>query len=378
MFDYEVLKIIWWGLVVVLLIGFAITDGFDMGVGILLPFVARKDIERRVTLNVLAPHWDGNQVWFVTAGGALFAAWPVVYAVAFSGFYWAMILVLFALFFRPVGFEYRSKIDNPSWRATWDWGIFTGSFVPTLVFGVAFGNLFLGVPFVLDETVRSTYQGNLFGLLNPFSILFGLVAVCMIAMHGAVYLQLRTDTDVQVRSRRAVQIAGVGFIITFALAGLWLAMGIDGYQLSEVGATDKAMVIMNKTVMHSGSWLTNYDKFPLLMLAPALAFVAAVLCIILATANRPGTGFICSALTIVATIVTAAGTLFPFVLPSSINANHSLLMWDATSSHLTLNIMLWAAIIFVPLILCYTIWCYVKLWGKVKQKAILDNPMAHY
>ncbi|PID64328.1 MAG: cytochrome d ubiquinol oxidase subunit II, partial [Gammaproteobacteria bacterium] len=221
MFDYEILKIIWWLLIVVLLIGFAITDGFDMGVGMLLPIAAKKDIERRQTLNILAPHWDGNQVWFITAGGALFAAWPVVYAVAFSGFYWAMILVLFALFFRPVGFEYRSKIENPTWRSAWDWGLFAGSFVPILVFGVAFGNLFLGVPFELDENVRSAYHGNLFGLLNPFAILCGLVSVTLIAMHGGVYLQLRTDGDVETRSRQLTLWAAIGFVVTFALAGLW-------------------------------------------------------------------------------------------------------------------------------------------------------------
>jgi len=379
MFDYEVLKIIWWVLIVVLLVGFAITDGFDMGVGIILPFVAKKDIERRVTLNVLAPHWDGNQVWFITAGGALFAAWPMVYSVAFSGFYWAMILVLFALFFRPVGFEYRSKIDNPRWRSTWDWGIFAGSFVPTLVFGVAFGNLFLGVPFQLDEFFRSSYEGSFFALLNPLAVLFGLVSVCMITMHGGVYLQLRTEGDVCNNSRRFSQLAGLGFVVTFASAGIWLMMGgVEGYHVTELSDVGKAMVVMHKTVVHDASWMGNYQAFPLLIMAPVIAFVFALLCILMAKMNRPGLGFVCSSLTIAATIVTAAGTLFPFVLPSSLSPNDSLLMWDATSSHLTLKLMLAAAIIFVPIILLYTIWCYYKLWGKVRGQVILDNPMAHY
>ena len=143
------LKIIWWLLVGVLLVGFAIMDGHDMGVGTLLPFVGRNDVERRVVINTVGPHWDGNQVWFITAGGAIFAAWPLVYATAFSGFYWAMLAVLWALFFRPVGFDYRSKIQNPTWRSTWDWGLFVGGAVPPLIFGVAFGNLLQGVPFQL-------------------------------------------------------------------------------------------------------------------------------------------------------------------------------------------------------------------------------------
>lgn len=150
--DYETLKLIWWMLVGVLLIGFVITDGFDMGAGALLPFLGRSDDERRVIINTVGPHWDGNQVWFITAGGAIFAAWPAVYAAAFSGFYIAMLLVLFALFFRPVGFDYRSKIEDPRWRRTWDWGLFVGGAVPALLFGVAFGNLLLGVPFEHNES----------------------------------------------------------------------------------------------------------------------------------------------------------------------------------------------------------------------------------
>ena len=170
MFDYEVLKLVWWVLIGVLLIGFALTDGFDMGAMALMPFVGQTDNERRVAINTIAPHWDGNQVWFITAGGALFAAWPMVYAVAFSGLYWAMLLVLFALFCRPVGFDYRSKVEDPRWRNAWDWALFVGGAMPALVFGVAFGNLFLGLPFQLDELMRSTYHGSFFALLNPFAL----------------------------------------------------------------------------------------------------------------------------------------------------------------------------------------------------------------
>ena len=175
MIDYEVLRFIWWLLVGVLLIGFAVTDGFDMGVGMLTRFLGRNDTERRIMINSIAPHWDGNQVWLITAGGALFAAWPMVYAAAFSGFYVAMILVLASLFFRPVGFDYRSKIEETRWRNMWDWGIFIGSFVPPLVIGVAFGNLLQGVPFNVDEYLRLYYTGNFFQLLNPFGLLAGVL-----------------------------------------------------------------------------------------------------------------------------------------------------------------------------------------------------------
>ncbi|HAG94838.1 MAG TPA: cytochrome d ubiquinol oxidase subunit II, partial [Gammaproteobacteria bacterium] len=168
--DYETLKLIWWGLVGVLLIGFALTDGFDMGVGVLLPFLGRNDEQRRVIINTVGPHWEGNQVWFVTAGGALFAAWPLVYASAFSGMYAALIITLMALFLRPVGFDYRSKQDSARWRKNWDWALFVGSIVPPLIFGVAFGNLFLGLPFTFDELMRPRYEGNLWGLLTLFPL----------------------------------------------------------------------------------------------------------------------------------------------------------------------------------------------------------------
>lgn len=378
MLDYEMLKIIWWVLVVVLLIGFAITDGMDMGVGILLPFAAKADLERRQTLNVLAPHWDGNQVWLITAGGAIFAAWPLVYSIAFSGFYWAMILVLFALFFRPVGFEYRSKAENPAWRGAWDWGLFAGSFIPVLVFGVAFGNLFRGVPTELDQFVRLTYHGNLFGLLNPFAILCGLVSVTLLAMHGGAYLQLRTDGDVEARAKKFAQWAAIGFIVTFAAAGAWVAFGIDAYQVKEMGDVNAAMVVTNKVVVREGSWLANYGSFPLLLAAPVLAFAGAVLTIVLTAASRPGLAFVTSSLAIAGTILTAAGCLFPFILPSSHSPEASLLVWDATSSEKTLGIMFTVACIFVPIVLTYTTWCYWKLAGKVRQQSIIDNPVGHY
>ncbi|WP_462153220.1 cytochrome d ubiquinol oxidase subunit II, partial [Pseudoalteromonas xiamenensis] len=228
MLDYETLKLIWWLLIGVLLIGFAVTDGFDLGVGMLLPILGKDDTTKRVMINTVGPHWEGNQVWLVTAGGALFAAWPQVYAVAFSGFYLAMILVLAALFFRPVGFDYRSKLDNPTWRKMWDNGLFIGSFVPALVFGVAFGNLLQGVPFLLDEYLRATYQGSFFALLNPFAILCGLVSVLMLVTQGATWLQMKTTDELKARSENVSVISAITTAIAFGFAGVWLYFGHFG------------------------------------------------------------------------------------------------------------------------------------------------------
>lgn len=203
MFDYESLKLVWWVLIGVLLMGFALTDGFDLGAAVLMPFVGRSDEERRVVINTIAPHWDGNQVWFIIAGGALFAAWPLVYATAFSGFYWAMLLVLFALFVRPIGFDYRSKLSNKRWRSSWDWALCLGAVVPSLVFGVAFGNLFAGLPFQFDADLRLAFQGDFWELLSPFSLLCGVVSLSMLCLHGATWLMMRTEQAMAQRARRA-------------------------------------------------------------------------------------------------------------------------------------------------------------------------------
>jgi cytochrome d ubiquinol oxidase subunit II len=370
-FDYETLKLIWWLFVGVLLIGFAITDGFDLGVGTLLPFLGKTDNERRVIINSVGPTWDGNQVWFITAGGAVFAAWPVVYAAAFSGFYIALLLVLFALFFRPVGFDYRSKIEDPRWRNSWDWALFAGGSVPALVFGVAFGNLLLGVPFHYDEVLRPTYTGSFFALLNPFALLVGVVSLSMLVMHGAVYLQMRTEGTIYERSKKAVKIAAAIFIAAFALAGIWLSLGIDGYRIVNMPAPGAVPNILAKQVVtEAGAWLQNYSLHPWHILAPVLAFIGAAGAVVLSHADKPGTGFVSSGVALAGVILTAGLAMFPFIMPSSSQPASSLTMWDATSSHLTLQLMFWAVLIFLPIVLAYTAWVYRVMRGKITEEQI--------
>lgn len=379
MFDYETLKLVWWVLIGVLLIGFALTDGFDMGAMALMPFVGKTDNERRVAINTIAPHWDGNQVWFITAGGALFAAWPMVYAVAFSGLYWAMLLVLFALFCRPVGFDYRSKLENTRWRSAWDWALFVGGAVPSLVFGVAFGNLFLGLPFQLDDMMRSSYHGSFFALLNPFALLCGVVSLSMLCSHGGAWLMMRTEGDLAARSRRATYISALVFLIGFLLAGSWLALGIKGMNLVSAIDTGAALNPLNKQVLaDNAGWLGNYGRYPLTLIAPVLGVVGALLAILASTWRRAGLAFIGSSLMIVGAICTAGFALFPFVFPSSLDAASSLTVWDAVSSHKTLGIMFVVACIFVPIILIYTLWGYVKMWGKLNDRSIEANPHGLY
>lgn len=368
--DYETLKFVWWLLVGILLIGFAITDGMDMGVGTLLPFLGKTDTERRVVINAVAPHWDGNQVWLITAGGAIFAAWPAVYAAAFSGFYLAMLLVLVALFFRPVGFDYRSKLEDPRWRNAWDWGLFAGGTIPALVFGVAFGNLLQGVPFHLDQFLKPHYDATfiwaLLGLLNPFALLAGLISVAMLAVHGATWLQLRTEDVIAARAKAAILLIAPFVTVAFAVAGIWLYLGIDGYKIVSQPALDALPNPLGKEVIRdSGAWFQNYADYPIALLAPGLGLAAPLLVVFFSQLNRPALAYIMNALAMSGIIATAGISMFPFVMPSSTVPNASLTVWDAPSSHLTLTIMFWAVVIFLPIVLAYTVWAYWAMWGKV-------------
>lgn len=378
MFDYTTLKLIWWLLVGVLLVGFAVMDGHDMGVGTLLPFVGHGDEERRVVINTVGPHWDGNQVWFITGGGAIFAAWPLVYATAFSGFYWAMLAVLWALFFRPVGFDYRSKIHDPRWRRTWDWGLFIGGAVPPLIFGVAFGNLLLGVPFHFDAYMVSTYTGSFWGLLNPFALLAGVVSSAMITMHGAAYLAHRTQGRLQARAVRANGWAALVMCVAFVAAGLWVGK-LDGYRI--VSALDTAAVAdptAKAVVREAGGWLANYARVPALWLLPVLGVAGALAGAWLQRARRTLAAFVATGLSMTGVIGTAGASMFPFVMPSSSVPAHSLTVWDSVSSQLTLTIMLGATVLFMPLVIGYTSWAYRVMRGKVTVEYVKANEHSAY
>ena len=377
---YDTLRLIWWLFLGVLLIGFAIMDGFDLGVGILLPFLGKTDPERRVLINVIGPTWEGNQVWFILGGGAVFAAYPMVYATAFSGFFIALILTLFALILRPVGFDYRSKVDHPRWRGFWEWGLFIGAAVPAVVFGVAFGNLLQGVPFSFDPDLRVTYSGSFWGLLNPFGLLAGVVSLAMLVMQGAIYLQLKTEGVLQARAAQAAQRSGLLLIAAFALAGCWVAFALDGYSVV-AGTVDPAgpsNPLHKEVVQSSGAWLNNYSAYPWMLAAPVLGFAGAILTVLLARFGRPGLGFISSSLALTGVILTAGFSMFPFLMPSSSDPNSSLLLWDATSSHLTLQWMFAVTVFFLPIILLYTSWVFSKLRGTVTVEGVQQNTHSLY
>ncbi|AOZ69946.1 cytochrome d ubiquinol oxidase subunit II [Rhodobacter xanthinilyticus] len=375
--SFDLLRLIWWGLLGVLLIGFALTDGFDMGVGALLPFVAKGDTERRVVINTVGPVWEGNQVWFILGGGAIFAAWPPLYAVSFSGFYLAMFAVLAALILRPVGFKYRSKRPSPAWRSGWDWALFVGGAVPALIFGVAVGNVLQGVPFELTEDLMPLYPGAFYakflGLLNPFALLAGVVSLSMLLMHGAAWLTLKTEGAVQMRARKIGTVAGGVALLTYALAGLWLGAAIPGYHIvSPVVANGPSNPLLTE-VVREGSWLSAYAARPWIAVAPALGFLGIALATLGLRAGREVSTLLFSKLGIFGVIASVGLTMFPFILPSSTMPSASLTVWDASSSHLTLFVMLIVTVIFMPLILAYTAWVYKVLWGKVTVAEVTEH-----
>ncbi|MDR3438019.1 cytochrome d ubiquinol oxidase subunit II [Telmatospirillum sp.] len=377
--DYATLRVIWWGLLGVLLIGFAVTDGYDLGTAMLLPVVARSDVERRVTLNCIGPVWEGNQVWLILGAGAIFAAFPAIYAVAFSGFYIAMLLVLATLILRPVGFDFRNKLENPVWRRTWDWALFAGGFVPAVVFGVAFGNLLQGVPFSFDEDLRVSYQGGFFDLLNPFALVSGVLSASMLAMHGAAWLSLKTEGVIRDRARLALTIAAGLAALLFAIAGVWVWSALDGYAFVSSPVPGGPSNPLLKDVQRvAGGWVANYGRHPWMIIAPVVGFVGMALAVLLNVARRELTALLSSGLAVAGVIATAGVSMFPFLMPSSLDPHASLTVWDATSSRTTLLLMLFAGVIFLPIILAYTGFVLRVLRGKVTAEYVENNSHSLY
>jgi cytochrome bd ubiquinol oxidase subunit II len=330
------LQTVWFLLIAVLWIGYFVLEGFDFGVGILLPVIGRTEEQRRVLINTIGPVWDGNEVWLLVAGGATFAAFPEWYASLFAGFYLALLVVLVALIVRGVAFEYRGKIESARWRRGWDLCLTIGSLVPALLWGVAFGNIVHGVP--LDA--QHNYAGTFFDLLNPYALLGGLTTLALFTTHGAVFLALKTSGEVRERARVVAQRVGLATVV---LAG--------GFLLWTQLAHGKGI-----------TWATA-----------AVAAVALVAGLLLTRLGRDGWSFVATAVTIVAAVVTLFTNLYPNVMPSSLDAANSLTITNASSTPYTLKIMTWVAVVFTPIVLAYQAWTY---WVFRKRLSVKDIPAA--
>jgi len=377
MFDYETLKLIWWVLLGVLFIGFGVTGGFDLGVGAMLRVIGRTDDDRKVMINCIGPTWDGNQVWLILGAGAVFAAWPLIYASAFSVLYPAMLAALFALFFRPTGFEYRAKIADMRWRAFWDWALVVGGAVPAVVFGIAVGLILEGIPFHYDPDMRIVIDGGLLHTLTPFALFAGLVSLIMLCMHGSAFLNMKSRGNVQIQSRRWLRILALTLIALFALGGFWIANGVQGYILQSTGDLNQALTPLDQHVIRSaGAWLINFKAMPWMWIAPAFGFAGAAVAMMMAASPR--LALLSSGCSVAGVILTAGFAAFPFILPSSSMPDQSLSIWNASASEHSLALMLIAASIFIPLILAYTSWVYRVLRGPVCSEDVNKQEYGTY
>lgn len=333
---FEVLCLIWYGLMGVLLAGYAVLDGFDLGVGILHPFVPQTDHERRVSLNSIGPIWDGNEVWLVVFGGAMFAMFPNAYATIFSGFYTAFMLLLFALIFRAVSIEFRSKVHSASWRSVWDWGFFAGSALATLLFGVAVGNAVRGI--ALDE--RGDFTGTLMDQLNPYSLLVGALSVALFTMHGAIYLYLKSEGDLQARLHRMVWRAFGVFLVLY-------------------------MITTIVTIMTVPTAIENFRHYPWIWVAPVLNVLAIANIPRAMFHNRPLYAFVSSCATIVALVSLLGVAIFPNMV-ASVPPENSISLFEAASSQKTLGIGLLFVALGMPTVIAYSAIVYWTYRGKVR------------
>lgn len=330
------LNTLWFILIAVLYTGYFVLEGFDLGVGILLPFLGKTDLKRRLMINAIGPHWDGNEVWLITAGGATFAAFPGWYATLFSGFYLPLFLILLALIFRGVAFEFRSKDDDPRWRKAWDWAIFGGSLVPALLWGVAFTNFVRGVP--IDASME--YVGGFFNLLNPYALLGGLVSLLGFTLHGALYLSLKLPGEMceaAQNTARRLWLPTLGVLMAYVVSS-YFAVDI----VSQIGINPGVVPIAGvSALLAAGYFVRN---------------------------SRSGWAFIMTALTIAFAVISIFQMLYPRVLVSSIDPQYSLTIYNTASGAYTLQIMAWIALIFVPIVIGYQIWAYWVFRKRLSEK----------
>ncbi len=372
---YAILKLVWALLLGVLLVGLGTMVGMDMGVGTLLRFVGRNDAERRTALNIIGPHWDGNQVWFILGGGAIFAAFPTLYATSFSTFYVVMILLLFSMIIRPVAFEYRSKVDSTRWRETWDWAFLVSGALPMIIYGAAFGNVLQGVGFHFAwDGQYYQDQSFIWYLLNPFAILCGALSLALSIQQASAMLMIRGEEPIYGRARRFGVRAGSIAAMLFVIGGIWIRF-IKGFAYT--APVDPAMAATPlagpAVAMRAGAWLDNFHAYPILWVVPLLGLIGMLGGALSLRAGRPALGWWLGAVAWIGTIGTAGAAMFPFLMPSTTTPSQSLTVWNASSSAYTLGWMLAFTAIFVPAVVAYTSWAFRIMGGKVRTETVAKS-----
>jgi cytochrome d ubiquinol oxidase subunit II len=360
--DYETLRVIWWLILGLTVVGFAIMHGFGLGVAMLLPFIARTEVERLNALGTMDVAWDGNQAWFLLAGVAIFATWPPLQAIAFSGFFFAMFAVLLGLIIRPVASALRPRASGAAERAAWDGVIFLSGFVPAALLGVAVGNVLQGVPFHFDVLRQPIYDGAFLDLFNMFGLLNGAVAVAMLCMHGGAYLALQTDGMVAERARVAASAAAMTLILLFAISGLWAGLGIGGYAVVDGGSANAPSDPLAKTVaVVPDGWFRNYVSRLAAVFASGCGLIAPLGVVLFLDIRLKTYAFVASCVGVFGVVAACGLTMFPFLLPSSIDPNSSLTVWDASAPPSTLSNLLIASAVLMPVVIGYTVWAFRRL-----------------
>lgn len=370
LFDYETLRIIWWLMFGLTLVGFAIMHGFGLGVAMLLPFVARTEEERRTALGTMDVAWDGNQAWFLLAGVAIFAIWPPLHAIAFSGFFFAMFAVLLGLIVRPAASRLRPCAKSASGGSAWDGVLFLSGFVPAAILGLAVGNVLQGVPFHFDVLRQPVYDGDFLDLFNMFALLNGAVAVAMLCMHGGTYLALRTDGILAERARIAAAAAAMALIFLFAVSGLWAGLGIGGYAVVDGASANGPSDPLAKTVaVVPDGWFHNYVSRLGAVFASGCGLIAPLSVVLLLDIRLNLHAFVASCVGVFGVVASCGLTMFPFLLPSSIDPNSSLTVWDASASRSTLSNLLIASAVLMPLVIGYTVWAFRRLRRNDRERS---------
>ena len=350
--DISIFQITWFVLWGVLWAVYFMLDGFVLGTGFLSGIIAKNDTEKRVLINCIGPVWDGNEVWLLTAGGATFAAFPTTYALMFSNLYSALVLLLFALIVRGVSFEFRGKLDGAAWKSSWDRAIIISSFLPALLFGVAFGNIFKGIPMRNDfVNLQFSYEGGLIGLLNPYGLVTGILFVLLFAVHGALYISTKTSGDL---SSRALSLANKIWPALLAVAVIFLAYTYPATKLYD-----------------------NYLKAPLILIIPVVAVASLLLIKLFAGKGEKYKAFTFSCLTIVFVVATGVAGLFPNLLPSNLDPASNLTIYNSSSSLITLKLMTVVALIMVPIVICYKVWVYRIFRAPVTGEEVLGDKQAY-
>lgn len=359
------------------MMAFVLTDGFDLGVGILLPFVAKSEMQKRVAINSIGPIWESNQVWLVLGAGAVFAAWPLLYALVFSTLYIPFLIALISLILRPVSLDFRGKIDKRWWRIVWDTGLFVAGFFPAFLFGVVIGNMLTGINFTFDEfMVIRNGDTSLCSFLSPFAILCGLTTLLVIIMHGASFLQLRTEAEVRARCSKLLKIIPAVIALLFVAGGFYAVL-MNSFHI--VGVPRALDFVNHKVVeVRSGGWLDNYILYPALCLMPLSAIMGLLVNWLASILRRYRTAFIASGITIIGMMSTIGITTFPFLMPSKTDPSSSLTVWDASSSHYTLVVMMFAALVLLPIIFSYVSYVYYIVRHKVTELEIQNSSKTLY